>query len=166
MDKLLDRSIAVLSITPDRWQALTAQVDEDLLTRAPGEEEWSAVECLLHLIDTERWVFPVRVRAFLSGKNLPGFDPQSQGTKEVRVASAEVMAEEFKQLRQESLKLLATLTETDLERTAVHAELGLVSLSQMLHEWTAHDLDHTVQAERALMIPFVQGCGPWQIFFK
>jgi hypothetical protein len=25
-----------------------------------------------------------------------------------------------------------------------------------------HDLMHTVQAERALMQPFIAGCGPWQ----
>jgi hypothetical protein len=24
---------------------------------------------------------------------------------------------------------------------------------------------HTVQAERALMQPFIQGCGPWQVYF-
>jgi hypothetical protein len=34
-----------------------------------------------------------------------------------------------------------------------------------LHEWVAHDLMHLVQAERALLQPFIQGSGPWRPFF-
>ncbi len=41
----------------------------------------------------------------------------------------------------------------------------MVTLGEMAHEWAAHDLNHTVQAERALMQPFIQACGPWQRFF-
>ena len=40
---------------------------------------------------------------------------------------------------------------------ARHQELGPVTLEQLLHEWAAHDLMHTVQAERALMQPFIEG---------
>jgi hypothetical protein len=25
---------------------------------------------------------------------------------------------------------------------------------------------HTIQAERALMQPFIQGSGPWQVYFQ
>jgi hypothetical protein len=32
----------------------------------------------------------------------------------------------------------------------------------MIHQWAAHDLNHTVQAERALMQPFIAGPGPWR----
>ncbi|MGW8250602.1 MAG: hypothetical protein ACWGO1_08165, partial [Anaerolineales bacterium] len=53
----------------------------------------------------------------------------------------------------------------DLERRSRHMELGTVSLGDMLNEWPAHDLNHTVQAERALMQPFIQSCGPWQEYF-
>jgi len=54
---------------------------------------------------------------------------------------------------------------TPLPRTARHQELGPVTLEQLLHEWAAHDLMHTVQAERALMRPFIEGCGPWRPYF-
>jgi len=37
---------------------------------------------------------------------------------------------------------------SDLMRTALHAELGKVTLAEMLNEWIGHDLMHTVQAER------------------
>ena len=52
-----------------------------------------------------------------------------------------------------------------MARTARHAELGPVTLAQLLHEWAAHDLMHTVQAERALMQPFLAGVGPWRGYF-
>jgi hypothetical protein len=76
------------------------------------------------------------------------------------------MTAHITRLRRESLASLAALTPSDLERRARHAELGMVSLGEMVHEWAAHDLNHTVQAERALMQPFLLGCGPWQVYFK
>jgi hypothetical protein len=54
----------------------------------------------------------------------------------------------------------------DLGRTKQHPKLGTVILAEMLHTWAAHDLNHTVQAERALMQPFMLGCGPWRSFFR
>jgi hypothetical protein len=52
-----------------------------------------------------------------------------------------------------------------LARQARHQELGPVTMSELLHEWAAHDLMHTVRAERALMQPFIQGCEPWRSYF-
>ncbi len=75
------------------------------------------------------------------------------------------LAGEFARLRRESLLMLERLAPADLERKAHHAALGMVTLNEMLHNWAAHDLNHTVQAERALMQPFIQGCGPGKIYF-
>jgi hypothetical protein len=36
----------------------------------------------------------------------------------------------------------------------------------MLNEWAAHDLMHTVQAERAIMQPFIAGSGAWKVYFS
>ena len=68
-------------------------------------------------------------------------------------------------MRAENLKLIDTITPADLDKTARHAELGTVSLGNLLHEWGGHDLMHLVQAERALMQPFIAGCGAWQSYF-
>lgn len=165
MFDLLKESHAVLHTTPLHWTNLTTTLSPDLLKRLPAEGEWSAVDCLQHLIDTERWVFPVRVRAFLAGEDFPAFDPEIQGKIGSLSPSPSELAAEFAALRADSLALIETLTPADLELTAIHGELGPVTLSEMLHEWAAHDLMHTVQAERALMQPFIQGCGPWQVYF-
>jgi hypothetical protein len=152
---------AILAATPARWLALTDGVAPAALTRAPAEGEWSAVACLRHLLDTERAVFPVRVRAFLAGRDFAAFDPDAEGSRDAGEMPGELAAE-FSRLRSESLTLVDELRADDLARTARHPELGSVTLGEMLHEWAAHDLNHTVQAERALMQPFIAGCGPWR----
>jgi DinB superfamily len=164
MDHLIERVRAVLETTPGRWEALTRALPQDLLARQPAPGEWSAVECLRHLLDTERGVFPVRVRAFLAGEDFRAFDPDTEGTPAGGASAAELAAS-FARARAESLRTLEGLTPDDLPRTAGHSELGMVTLEQMLHEWAAHDLMHTVQAERALMQPFIAGSGTWRGYF-
>src|SRR5947209_8052775 len=66
---------AVLSTTPERWQRLVSTLPIDLLTRPPAAGEWSALQCLQHLLDAERLVFPVRFHAFLAGQEFVDFDP-------------------------------------------------------------------------------------------
>ena len=165
MNDLLVRVTAILSTTPARWLNLTETLPVELLTRPPAPKEWSALECLLHLLDTEQWVFPPRVQAFLEGRDLAAFNPDTQGTPlETSMKPAEIFAS-FARLRAHGLETLALVSETDLSRTARHSELGTVTLEQLLNEWGAHDLMHTVQAERAVMQPFISGSGPWRQYF-
>lgn len=164
MNDLIGSVRAVLATTPDRWRTLTNTLPLDLLERAPKTSEWSALDCLRHLVDTERWVFPVRVRAFLAGEDFAAFDPDAEGSHGGDQPPL-ALAKDFARLREDSLRLLGELSPSDLSRTARHAELGTVTLGEMLHEWAAHDLMHTVQAERALMQPFIPGTGPWRGYF-
>ena len=165
MDNILVHLTAVLSTTPQRWHQLTQNFSDDLLRHTPAVGEWSALECLVHLLDLDRMVFPPRVKAFLGGENFPAFDPETQGTKLTNDLSATDLAHQFEAIRADSLKLVSTLTEDDLSREASHSALGVVTLSQMLHEWAGHDLMHTVQAEQAMMQPFIDGCGAWRPYF-
>jgi hypothetical protein len=162
MEKILLDIQSILICTPERWQRLSQTLPDDLLQRQPIGGEWSALECLLHIVDTEA-VFNFRIQCFLEGKDFPGFNPDAEGTK--GSPTIHDLVSRFGQVRQESLKKLEALTIKDLDRTARHAELGMVTLRQMLNEWAAHDLMHTVQAERALMQPFIDESGPWQRFF-
>jgi len=58
--------------------------------------------------------------------------------------------------------VLAGLTPADLERSRHHPEYGAVTLRDLLNLWAAHDLQHLVQAEEALMQAFIPGTGPWR----
>ena len=165
MDDLVEHVLAILSTTPERWRALAGTVQGDLLARAPAPGEWSALDCLRHLLATERVAFPVRVQAFLDGHDLAAYDPDAAGATSGPVDPGELVAE-FEEVRAASLQLLTGLETADLRRTARHAELGPVTLEQMLNEWAGHDRMHTVQAERALMQPFIAGSGPWRGYFS
>ena len=164
MDETLVLVAAVLSGTAARWQTLAATIPRELLERCPLPDQWSTLDCLRHLIDTERLVFPERVRALLDGRDFAAFDPDAESARWVPCAPG-TLATEFATLRAGSLGLVATIKGADLARTATHEELGPVSLGNLLHEWGAHDLNHLVQAERAMMQPFVVGCGPWRPYF-
>lgn len=164
MDTDLAAIRSILSATPARWRDLCGRLPLELLTRQPAPGEWSAAECLSHILDTEKRVFPVRVDAFLAGRDFPNFNPDAEGSP--ASSSPAGMAAEFGALREKMLARLASITPADLPRRARHAELGMVTLDQLLNEWAAHDLMHTVQAERALMQPFIGLCGPWRHYFS
>lgn len=165
MSNPLETVKTILLTTATRWLSLTETVPVDLLTRAPAPNEWSALDCLHHLLDTEQMVFPVRVQSLLAGQPIPAFDPGTQG-RQYTAWTPGHLAAEFARQRKTNLAELEQVTIQDLTRTAQHSELGTVTLGELLHEWAAHDLNHTVQAERALMQPFILGSGPWRPYFQ
>lgn len=164
-DHILPWTRAVLETTGPCWLRLTQTVPEELLTRIPAPGEWSAVDCLRHLLDVERSVFPVRVRAILAGQDFPAFDP-AQREAPAPNSTAQQLAEAFAEAREVGLAALAQVREQDLPRTARHSTLGIMTLSETLHAWAAHDLNHTVQAERAMMQPFIGGSGALAFRFE
>lgn len=161
----VERVHAVLSITTQRWRQLTATLPDDLLARPPVAGEWSALQCLQHLLDTELHLFPVRLRALLAGQHFSDFDPGQATAVPPSLAPAQ-LAVAFADARRENLALIKEVTAEDLPRTTQHPRLGTVTTAELLQTWAAHDLMHTVQAERALMQPFMLSCGPWRPFFR
>lgn len=166
MDNLLAQTQAVLTTTSNRWRDITQTLPPELLTQPPAPGEWSVLECLQHLIDAEG-VMRSRLQVFLAGQEtFPGFDPDEQGTDVSDNLSPQTLGNKFVQLRAESLELLAGLAPADYGRQATHGELGRVTLEQMLHHWAAHDLNHTVQAERAMLQQLIAGVGLWEQFYS
>jgi hypothetical protein len=166
MADLTSDLIDILRIDAERWKALAAGLDRDLLARPPAPGEWSALQCLGHAADTEAFVFAARVRAIKDGRpTLPSYDPDVQATPVTPRTDPVALAERLATQRRDSLALLATVTEEDMDRTSRHLELGPVTLRELLNEWAAHDMMHIVQAERAVMQPFIPGSGPWRFYF-
>jgi hypothetical protein len=165
LSDIISNTRAILATTAARWTALTSALPAEALTRPAAQGEWSAAQCLSHLLDTESMVFPVRLHAFIEGKDaFDAFDPESESTDRSGMTPAQLAAE-FARYRSENLALLEQVTPDLLDSKAHHAELGPVTLADMLNEWAAHDLNHTVQAERAVMQPFIVGSGPWRSSF-
>ncbi|MDR3573792.1 MAG: DinB family protein [Anaerolineaceae bacterium] len=164
MQDLLSEIRSILTGTPARWTNLAQTVPAELFFRQPAIEEWSAFECLQHILDTE-YAFQFRLQAFLDGRDFPEITSDSEDAKSTQDQTPAGLAAEFVAMRQQSLKALEKVTPADFDRPARHPKLGPVKLEQMLNEWAAHDLNHTVQAEEALMQPFITASGPWQVFF-
>jgi hypothetical protein len=76
MTDVLDYTRRLLSTTAGRWQSLVEAAPEELLRRPPAPGEWSAADCLSHLLLTERVVFGARLCAILEGRDLVTFDPR------------------------------------------------------------------------------------------
>jgi hypothetical protein len=164
MTDVLDSVRRVLSTTAGRWQSLVETAPEELLQRPPAPGEWSAADCLNHLLQTERVVFGVRLRAILEGRDLVTFDPSEPRDPDPERTPREV-ARALAAERGENLAVLSGLTPADLERSSRHPEYGMVALHVVLNTWAAHDLQHTVQAEEALMQAFIPGTGPFRFRF-
>ena len=166
MDELVERLAAVLRINGERWQALATGLDRDLLARPPEPGEWSALDCLGHTADTEEAIFTWRIRAFLDGVEvLPSYDPDVQRTPITDATDPAELARQLAPRRDANVELVRSLTDADLDRGSRHSELGPVTLRQFLNEFWAHDTMHLVQAERALMQPFIPASGPWRSYF-
>jgi hypothetical protein len=163
-DALMGYVTSILKTTPNRWLSLVSTLPDDLLRRPPALGEWPASDCLYHLYSTELGVFPFRVRLFLERRDFLAYDPDREEVQREEMPLAQ-LAEEFARLRAASLGLLATVRDEDLDVRVRHSDLGPVSLREMLYEWAAHDLMHTVQAERAIMQAFLPGTGPWRELF-
>ncbi|RMG58779.1 MAG: DinB family protein [Deltaproteobacteria bacterium] len=153
---------SILETTPGRWEALASRVPEEVFSRRPAPSEWSARECLLHMIDTETLVFPVRVECILKGEDFPAFDPDAGGGQNLGHLSPAELAERFSRARRDNLKVFEKVKPEDLGKKGIHGELGPVTMEELISQWAGHDLMHLVQAERAIMQVFIEKCGPWK----
>jgi hypothetical protein len=157
----LDAIRRVLATTVPRWQQLIDTLPPELVARCPKPGEWSAADCLEHLLHTERAVFGVRLRHVLAGRpQLVPYHPEAPRDLEPERTPRERVAA-FSAERGEHLRLLGQLSDADLQRSSHHPEYGPTTLGMVLHTWAAHDLDHTIQAETALMQPFIPATGHW-----
>ncbi|HEX5828439.1 MAG TPA: DinB family protein [Candidatus Limnocylindrales bacterium] len=165
MSDVIAQSLSMLRTSADRWSAI-ARVDASLLERAPAPGEWSALQALAHVVATELPVFRHRVLAIRAGEAFPGVDPDADGAVDHVTQTAGDLVARFTAARAESLATLESLTQDDLPLVGYHADLGPVTMAQLLNEWAAHDTMHIVQAERALMQAFIPGSGPWRMYFR
>jgi len=128
-------------------QELTAMSDVVAGWRpAPGE--WSANECVGHLIEADRRGFAGRIRRILEEDGIA-----EAGWDQIAVAASRrdwerpvaAVIEEFATGRDEGIALVTALRPSDLDRHAVHAAVGRVTVRDLLQEWVFHDRNHIRQ---------------------
>jgi DinB family protein len=163
----LPEAVSILARTPDVMEALLTGLPADWLHRNDGPGTWSAYDILGHLLhgDAANWL--PRARMILrdgTGRAFEGFDRRAMLGWD-REPVAELLAR-FAAARRASLDELSSLdlTTDDLRRRGVHADMGEVTLGQLLATWVAHDLTHLAQVGEVLARRYRDDVGPWRAY--
>lgn len=168
MDQNLDCTIALLARTPAMLDVLLRDLPEAWTSRNEGEKTWSAFDVVGHLVHGERTDWMPRVRRILEFGETRAFEPFDRfaQARESRGKSLPQLLDEFARLRRKNLDELRSLNlrDVDLGRRGRHPALGVVTLSQLLATWAAHDLTHAHQISRVLAYQYREAVGPWNAF--
>ena len=168
MDHNLPHSISLLARTPTALNALLRDLPDAWTSQNEGENTWSAFDVVGHLIHGERTDWMPRARMILQFGETKAFEPFDRWgqERESQGKSLPQQLDEFARLRSESLAELRAmnLRQEDLSRRGRHPALGVVTLSQLLATWAAHDLTHLHQISRVMAHQYRDAVGPWSAF--
>ena len=142
------RVAAFLAAARDHVIAELTVLGDDLAGWKPAPGEWSANECVGHLIEADRRGFAGRIARILAEDGVA-----EEGWDQIGVAAARrdwerpvaAVIAEFRAGRDDGIELVERLTAADLERYAVHRVVGRVTVADLLQEWVFHDRNHIRQ---------------------
>jgi hypothetical protein len=165
MEHNLQHTISLLTRTPASLNALLRDLPEAWTFRNEGENTWSAFDIVGHLIHGERadWMSRARiVLQFGETQTFKSFDRLAH-VRESQGKSLGQLLDEFARLRAENLGELRALNlrREDLALRGRHPSLGVVTLSELLATWAAHDLTHLHQISRVMAHQYREAVGPW-----
>jgi hypothetical protein len=129
-------------------QGVFAALPAAVLAWRPAPGEWSALEVVGHLIETEERGFAGRIRTLLAEERprFQGWDPDTvaRARRDAERDPAELLAE-LTRRRTEGIALVERLSPADLDRGGDHPEVGFLTVRALLHEWVHHDANHLRQ---------------------
>ena len=118
----------------------------------PEAGEWSANECVGHLLEAERRGFAGRIRQILAADpagapaTLETWDPPAVAeARRDHLRTGADLADEFATLRADSIALVRGLRPEDLDRGGLHPDVGALRVDELLGEWVHHDRNHIRQ---------------------
>lgn len=168
MSHSLDDTLALLTRTPAALDALLRGLPDSWARRNEGDATWSAFDVVGHLIHGDRDDWMPRTRILLEHGDtqpFPPFDRQGH-VQAVAGKSLPQLLDEFASVRASKLDELRALqlTEADLTRRGRHPALGIVTLSELLATWAAHDLNHLHQIARVMASQYREAVGPFRAY--
>lgn len=114
----------------------------------PDPNEWSPIQIICHLLDSESRVHRARLKRILVEDNPFLVEPPTpSGARETRICDddGQNAARRFAVERLETLAWLRTLRPDDWQRPARHSIFGLTTLLEMAHFTAQHDRLHINQ---------------------
>ncbi len=161
--------LELLEQTPGILAKMLVVATPDEFDWKPSAERWSITEVLAHLVDVEVACFQPRARAMVE-QDSPAIEPYDQmaawAQGKYSNGNARELLRGFHDKRAESLAWLKTIPAAARERGGQHAELGRITLGQLMNEWAFHDLGHIRQiAELFRARSFYAQMGPFQRYY-
>jgi DinB superfamily len=165
MEHNLDHTVRLLARTPAGLDVLLRDLPQTWTSRNEGENTWSAFDVVGHLVHGERTDWMLRAKMILQFGETRAFEPFDRWgqVRESEGKSLGELLDEFARLRRENLIELRALDlrPEDLDRRGRHPALGVVTLSELLATWAAHDLTHLHQISRVMAHQYREAVGPW-----
>jgi hypothetical protein len=152
----------LLEATPAILRGLMTEISDEDARWKPSPDRFSIAEVLAHLSHSEGHCYRARLDRFLAEER-PEFesDDAQFHLHLYRDADPEDAFDHFEEQRETNVEFLRDLPEGSGERVAMHREVGLITLAQMLNEWSLHDLGHVRQvAELVRARKYLAGAGP------
>lgn len=164
----LQQTIALLTRTPAALNALLRGLPEEWTHRNEGGDSWTVFDVIGHLIHGERTDWMPRARIILQHGESRAFDPFDRlaQQRESKGKTLPQLLDQFAELRTGNLDQLRALNidSAELEKRGRHPALGVVTLSNLLATWAAHDLTHLHQISRIMAHQYRDEVGPWSAY--
>jgi uncharacterized damage-inducible protein DinB len=170
MNFSLNKSLEILTATPDALIQLINRLSDDWVMQNEGGETWSVFDVIGHLIHGEKTDWMTRIEIIMSDRTDKEFKPFDRFAQfeESKGKSLGQLLSEFKSAREKNIKKLEefNLTDVDFAKTGIHPKFGPVTLSQLISAWVVHDLDHIAQISRVMAKQYKEKAGPWIEYLK
>ncbi|MGA7352984.1 MAG: DinB family protein [Acidobacteriaceae bacterium] len=164
----LDTTTTLLARTPAALDALLRGLPDAWTQSNEGENTWTVFDVVGHLNHGERTDWMPRVQRILEDGETRPFDPFDRFAqfRESKGQTLAQLLDEFTRLRADNLVQLRALDlqPADFTRRGRHPALGVVTLSELLSTWAAHDLTHLHQISRIMAHQSRDAVGPWSKF--
>jgi hypothetical protein len=160
--------ITLLEQAPIIIEKMLYDATDEQLHWKPARERWSISEVLAHLVDVEA-VFRERARRMVK-EDTPRLESYDQNAAyaagKYSTGRAREHLERFCHERDLSMSFLRYVPAAAVARAAEHAELGRITLGELMHEWAFHDLGHIRQvAELFRARAFYPRMGGFQKYY-
>jgi hypothetical protein len=149
------KPLKVQASTASKLTRLVKGVSTSKLRKRPAPQQWSVIELLAHLADSEV-VVGWRLRAIIAAPGTPieAYDQNAwnlaghYATRDPRQC-----IEQFRAMRKANLSLLNSLTTEQWSDYGLHSERGKETVEHIVSLIAGHDLNHVQQIERILASP-------------
>jgi uncharacterized damage-inducible protein DinB len=141
--------VLVQKATPRKLATLIKGLNKKQLTQRPAPGKWSIAEVLAHLADAEL-VIAYRIRLILATNRsvIQAYDQDAWAqTFNYSRRDPKASLETFRHLRENNLKLLASVPRRLWENYGEHTERGKESVEHVVKMIAGHDVNHMAQIE-------------------